>query len=62
MKELWLNEREVSVEYAEVFAGKLMDCLHNLKELHLVLCNLSLEMEIKLKTRGDEFGCKVFAY
>ena len=54
MKELYLN----NFEDAAVCAGKLIDCLHNLKELTL-RWRISPEMKSKLKTRGDDVGCKV---
>ena len=59
MKKLWLAEFKLSVENKEVCVGKLMDCLHNLKELYLLFPNISPEIESKLKTRGDEVGCEV---
>ena len=46
---------------ADVWAGKFIDCLHNLKELTLELI-ISPEIKSKLRTRGDDVGCKVIFY
>ena len=60
MKELWLGKFILSDEEKEVCAGEWMNCLHKLKELRLPLVSFSPELESKLKTRGDELGCKVY--
>ena len=59
MKELLLGEFKLSDEEKEVCVGELMNCLHKLKELYVCFLNLSPEIKSKLKTRGDEVGCRV---
>ena len=61
MKELYLYDRSLSNEDADVFAGELIDFLYNLKEMTLEL-NVSPEMASKLESRGDELGCDVYFY
>ena len=60
MKKLLLDESNLHDEDNEICVGKLMDCLHNLEELILQFPNISPELKSKLKTRGDEVGCKVY--
>ena len=58
MKKLHLVEDILSNKDNDVFAGELIDCLHNLKELKLRL-NISPDLKSKLRTYGDAVGCKV---
>ena len=61
MKELVLRDYddfEFNYEDTCVCAGNFIDCLHNLKELALKL-RISPKMKSKLRTHGDDVGCKV---
>ena len=59
MKKLSLHEsRSFTNEDSDVFAGELISCLHNLKELKLRL-NISPDLKSKLRSRGDAVKCKV---
>ena len=62
MKQLVLDAYILSDEETEVCVGELMNSLHKLKDLRLLFVNFSPELESKLKTRGDEVGCKVIVY
>ena len=53
-----LEEYILSNEDSDVCAGKLISCLHNLKELELRL-NISPDLKSKLRIRGDAVKCKV---
>ena len=59
MKKLKLGEFKLGDEEEKVCEGELMDCLHNLEKLILRFPNFSPELKSKLRTRGDEVGCKV---